>query len=394
MGRNMVYEEYLEDYPDKAGEFAGVISGDVTEGVPVQKEETPESEIPQKSINPDLRLINNYFKDVAKESLLTPGEEISLSARLKLCENKISDLRQRIIELSGIRVREKSPTDVFIFKIRNLLHGNYDNTSYDDDRIAGPEKLTALLECYHREANNLKNRFVKSNLRLVASMAKRFSGRGVSFMDLIQEGNIGLIKAVEKFDHTKGYRFSTYACWWINQAMTRGVFSQTRTVKVPAYVLEQAGKVREVKSRLQEKTGRQPLAEEIARTGNISTKSVKRVLDAEKKTLTLDSPVWDGENATFLDFVADTRVNSADSVIADISLPRNINEALLKLSHREREVLKMRFGIGYDDSLTLDEIGRKFSLTRERIRQIEKKALVRLRKSKHAPALRSLMQAS
>lgn len=394
MGRNMVYEEYFEDYPAKAGGFAGDISGEDTEGVPVQKEETPESEIPQKSINPDLRLINNYFKDVAKESLLTPGEEISLSARLKLCENKIYDLRQRIIELSGIRVREKSPTDVFIFKIRNLLHGNYDNTSHDDNRIAGLEKLTALLECYHREANNLKNRFVKSNLRLVASMAKRFSGRGVSFMDLIQEGNIGLIKAVEKFDHTKGYRFSTYACWWINQAMTRGIFSQTRTVKVPAYVLEQAGKVREVKTRLQEQTGRQPLAEEIARTGNIPTNSVKRVLDAEKKTLTLDSPVWDGENATFLDFVADTRVDSADSVIADISLPRNINEALLKLSHREREVLKMRFGIGYDDSLTLDEIGRKFSLTRERIRQIEKKALVRLRKSKHAPALRSLMQAS
>jgi RNA polymerase sigma factor (sigma-70 family) len=361
-------------------------------GINVEKMDEADDEVPAKSINPDLRLINNYFKDVAKESLLTPGDEISLSAKLNLCEKKISELKSRISDLVEFRIKEKHSTKGFIFRLKNYINDNMDIE--DKKKISVLLTLTTMLECYHNEANNLKNRFIKSNLRLVASMAKRFSGRGVSFMDLIQEGNIGLIKAVEKFDHTKGFRFSTYACWWINQAMTRGVFSQTRTVKVPAYVLEQAGKVREVKSKLYEETGRQPLAEEIAEIGNISTKSVKRVLDAEKKTLTLDTPVWDGENATFLDFIADTRINSADSVIADISLPQNIDEALLKLSHREREVIKMRFGIGYDDSFTLDEIGRKFSLTRERIRQIEKKALVRLRKSKHAPALRSLMEAS
>jgi len=392
MGRNVEYEEYFEDYTSKPEETSGEITEDISGSLTLEKPGSSQNDIPQKSVNPDLRLINNYFKDVAKESLLTPGEEISLAAKLNLCESKITELKQRITQFIDMSLREKTPTGMFLFKVRNYINDNAENI--DNVSVRDISRLTAMLECYQREANYLKNRFVKSNLRLVASMAKRFSGRGVSFMDLIQEGNIGLIKAVEKFDHTKGYRFSTYACWWINQAMTRGVFSQTRTVKVPAYVLEQAGKVREVKSKLQEETGRQPLAEEIAKIGNISTKSVKRVLDAEKKTLTLDSPVWDGENATFLDFIPDTRIDSADSVIADISLPRNINEALLKLSDREREVIKMRFGIGYDDSFTLDEIGRKFSLTRERIRQIEKKALVRLRKSKHAPALRSLMQAS
>lgn len=392
MGRNVEYEEYFEDYTSKPEETSGEITEDISGSLTLEKPGSSKNDIPQKSVNPDLRLINNYFKDVAKESLLTPGEEISLAAKLNLCESKITEIKQRITQFIDMSLREKTPTGMFLFKVRNYINDNAENI--DNVSVRDISRLIAMLECYQREANYLKNRFVKSNLRLVASMAKRFSGRGVSFMDLIQEGNIGLIKAVEKFDHTKGYRFSTYACWWINQAMTRGVFSQTRTVKVPAYVLEQAGKVREVKSKLQEETGRQPLAEEIAKIGNISTKSVKRVLDAEKKTLTLDSPVWDGENATFLDFIPDTRIDSADSVIADISLPRNINEALLKLSDREREVIKMRFGIGYDDSFTLDEIGRKFSLTRERIRQIEKKALVRLRKSKHAPALRSLMQAS
>lgn len=390
MGRNIDFEEYYEDLSPETEQMHGDIAGEINGEIVAEKPELQEKGDSGKAVNPDLRLINNYFKDVAKESLLSPGEEISLSARLNLCERRISELRKKISGITGINTGRRMSTQAFLFKVRNLTGTNGVNDSdHPDSELS---KLIALLECYGREAYYLKDRFIKSNLRLVASMAKRFSGRGVSFMDLIQEGNIGLIKAVEKFDHTKGYRFSTYACWWINQAMTRGVFSQTRTVKVPAYVLEQAGKVREVKTRLQEETGRQPLAEEIAKIGKISTRSVKRVLDAEKKTLTLDSPVWDGENATFLDFIADTRVSSADSIIANISIPRNINEALLKLSQREREVIKMRFGIGYEESLTLDEIGRKFSLTRERIRQIEKKALVRLRKSKHAPALRSLIQ--
>ncbi len=275
---------------------------------------------------------------------------------------------------------------------------NYSNKFEDTEILSNKEieilKNINVLIAYLNKYNELRNKFVKCNLRLVASMAKRYLGRGVSFMDLIQEGNIGLIKAVEKFDYSKGYRFSTYACWWINQSMTRGIYSQTRTVKVPAYILEQSSKVRELRKKLLKDYGREPLAEEIAKEGDFALESVKRILDANNKTVTLDSPVWDGDNATFLDFVADEKMVSADSVLAGLSIPKNLDDALLKLKPREREVLKMRFGIGYEDALTLDEIGKKFSLTRERIRQIEKKALLRLRKSRSAPVLKSLMEAS
>lgn len=342
-----------------------------------------------KNTNPDLRLINDYFKEVAKETLLTPKQELSVSAEISCCENKIAEIKAEIQTILKKRIWHN--TSVLIRTLNNLIEQN--NLRLNKTNYKKLILFTNLLEAYNNKSYSLRNKFVKSNLRLVASMAKRFMGRGVPFMDLIQEGNIGLIKAVEKFDHTKGFRFSTYACWWINQAMTRGIFNQTRTVKVPAYVLEQAGKVKEVRSRLYEKTGIEPLADEIARKGNISEKSVLRVLESERQTLTLDSPVWDGENTTFMDYISDISTSSADNMIAEFSIPKNLNEALLRLDIRDREVIKMRFGIGYEDCLTLDEIGKKFRLTRERIRQIEKKALLRLRKSKYAPVLRSLMEA-
>ncbi|MGI9533441.1 MAG: sigma-70 family RNA polymerase sigma factor [Thermodesulfobacteriota bacterium] len=339
--------------------------------------------------NPDLRLINDYFKEVANESLLTPKQELSVSAEVCNCEKKIEEIKNIIQIILKKRIRHN--TSILIKSLKHLLQS--DNSNLTKNKHKKLFYYTVLLEVYYNKANLLRNRFVKSNLRLVASMAKRYVGRGVPFMDLIQEGNIGLIKAVEKFDHTKGFRFSTYACWWINQAMTRGVFNQTRTVKIPAYILEQAGKVREARAKLFEQNGRDPEPQEIAELGNISVKSVSRILEAEKKTLTLDTPVWDGENTTYLDFIADNNNNSADDIVAGFSLPSNLCQALLRLDHREREVIKMRFGIGYEDCFTLDEIGRKFQLTRERIRQIEKKALNRLRKSKYAPALKSLMEA-
>ena len=385
MVRNIDVEEYYDGYVAD-GEFKSVT---FDQNADQEGNKRAKKSKDLSNTNPDLRLINDYFKEVAKETLLTPKQELSVSAEISYCEKRIEDLKDLIQSILKKKIRHSTP--LVIKTLKRLLNEN--NLKLSNRNYKNLITYTYLLESYYNKSNSLRNKFVKSNLRLVASMAKRFVGRGVPFMDLIQEGNIGLIKAVEKFDHTKGFRFSTYACWWINQAMTRGVFNQTRTVKVPAYVLEQAGKVREVRSRLYEKIGREPLAEEIAEIGNISKKSVMRVLEAEKKTLTLDSPVWDGENTTFLDFISDDEMNSADDIIAEISIPKNLDEALLRLDQREREVIKMRFGIGYSDSFTLDEIGKKFRLTRERIRQIEKKALLRLRKSKHASALKSLMQA-
>lgn len=390
MGKEIEYDK-LFDGQDDAGNAEIENEESIDKGFQVDSDSnnTESSSTEFVEVNPDLRLINSYFKDVAQESLLKPKDEINISAQIANCEKWINILRNSL----KAQINEKIPSNNEI--LFNYLN-NY-SLRFAEKENLGKEQTELLknintLKAYILKFNDLRNKFVKCNLRLVASMAKRYLGRGVSFMDLIQEGNIGLIKAVEKFDYSKGYRFSTYACWWINQSMTRGIYSQTRTVKVPAYILEQSSKVRDLRGKLSKEYGREPMAEEIAEEGGLSIESVKRILDAGVKTVTLDSPVWDGDNATFLDFVADENHTSADSMLAELSLPKNLDEALTKLKPRERDVLKMRFGIGYEDALTLDEIGKIFSLTRERIRQIEKKALVRLRKSRSAPVLKSLLE--
>lgn len=348
-----------------------------------------------EEVNRDLRLVNSYFQEVSLEPLLTPKEEAQIAAKIKACETGAKEYMKKIEKLTGMKFN----TDWANHRVETYKYLDTEvwGLSPNSSKLsAGDKRLIALLlgryRAFTKKGVQLRNRFVKSNLRLVASMAKRYVGRGVPFLDLIQEGNLGLIKAVERFDYEKGYRFSTYACWWINQAMTRGIFNQTRTVKMPAYLLEKAGKVRHVKRMLTKENEREPFAEEIAEKAKMSVENVRRILESSgNRVVRLDTPVWAGENTTYLDFVEDSGSTGVDSLIAEISIPDNINTALLKLNIREREVVKMRFGIGYETAFTLDEIGKKFQLTRERIRQIEKKALERMRRSKSAPVLRSLM---
>lgn len=350
---------------------------------------------PEKDIdinNHDLRLINAYFQEVSTEPLLTPPEESLVAAKIKLCETKATDTKNLLERVLGQRL-EQEPERLEI-QVDEFLEGRTGSSikKLDTKAKARIKMLVKVYTATKSKGMQLRNRFVKSNLRLVASMAKRYAGRGIPFLDLIQEGNLGLIKAVERFDYSKGFRFSTYACWWINQAMTRGVFNQTRTVKMPAYLLEKAGKVRHVKRVLTETNKREPIPEEIAEKAQMSVENVKRILDSSgNRVVRLDTPVYDGEKATYLDYIEDSSSLVVDSIIAEVSIPGNINTALLRLTEREREVVKMRFGIGYESAYTLDEIGKKFKLTRERIRQIEKKALERIKRSKSAPVLKSLM---
>jgi len=347
---------------------------------------------PEKDIditNHDLRLINAYFQEVSTEPLLTPQEESLVAAKIKSCDTKAKEVKKVLETTLGLKLDDDP--ERLENKVNEILELN-SSSELDTKTRARIKSLVQVYKATRSKGMQLRNRFVKSNLRLVASMAKRYAGRGIPFLDLIQEGNLGLIKAVERFDYSKGFRFSTYACWWINQAMTRGVFNQTRTVKMPAYLLEKAGKVRHVKRILTEANKREPIPEEIAEKAQMSVENVKRILESSgNRVVRLDTPVYDGEKATYLDYVEDSGSLVVDSMIAEISIPGNINTALLRLSEREREVVKMRFGIGYENAYTLDEIGRKFKLTRERIRQIEKKALERIKRSKSAPVLRSLM---
>jgi DNA-directed RNA polymerase sigma subunit (sigma70/sigma32) len=244
-----------------------------------------------KMVNKDLRLINAYFREVGTEPLLVHAKEAKLAAKIKHCELRLKRTKNIIDQRIGRKSRggkEREFKEVMI-RLKEELH------SCDARNLL---KLIRLLEAYSKRAIQYRNVFVKANLRLVASIAKKYVGRGVPFMDLLQEGNLGLMTAVKKFDYTRGYRFSTYACWWITQAMTRATFNQTRTVKVPAYVLEKSARIRAVRARLEEKTGRKPFAEEIARELDMSAQAVSRVLSANEKTVFLDSPIRTGEKVT------------------------------------------------------------------------------------------------
>jgi RNA polymerase sigma factor (sigma-70 family) len=343
-------------------------------------------------LNQELRLVNAYFKEVGTESLLTRREEIEIAAKMKECEAHSLRIKKAISRILGRKLSGDSVQCAGELKVlADECTAKPGMKSGDRGRL---RKLVFLLEAYMTAEERLKNRFIRANLRLVASLAKKYVGRGIPFLDLIQEGNLGLIKAVERFDHTRGFRFSTYACWWINQGMIRGVFNQTRTVKIPAYVLEKAGKVWTERGKFVEENGREPHPYELAASVEMSVENVKQILESGNgiRMVGLDSPVWAGERATFMDYIPDMDTVPVDSLIAEVSIPESVERALHMLDEREREIIKMRFGIGYQGSFTLDEIGKRFGLTRERIRQIEKKALSTLRHSDSAPALRSLIE--
>ncbi|HEX3033732.1 MAG TPA: sigma-70 family RNA polymerase sigma factor [Thermodesulfobacteriota bacterium] len=324
------------------------------------------------------RLFNIYIKGIAKEPLLKPTEEKRISAMIKKCESGSRKVRASLRKLS---------------KENNSKEGEgIHQDEITNDSLKQIKKLKALTKVYSDMEGRLRERFIKSNLRLVVSIAKNYSGYGLPYADLIQEGNIGLIKALDKFDYSKGYRFSTYAYWWITQAISRALMEKSRAIKVPAYILEQSRKVYRASSMLQNQTGRKPLPEEIAEEARISVEYVKRILKTREDVTYLDSPVTRRGEATLLDFVPDEKSPSQYSVIESASLTEMIKEALSRLSPRQESIIKMRFGIGYKGAYTLDEVGKKFKLTRERIRQIEKEAIKQLAKSKSAEFLRSLLE--
>ncbi len=258
--------------------------------------------------------------------------------------------------------------------------------------IAEVKEINREIAVGEAQARRAKKEMVEANLRLVISIAKKYTNRGLQFLDLIQEGNIGLMKAVDKFEYRRGYKFSTYATWWIRQAITRSIADQARTIRIPVHMIETINKLNRISRQMLQEMGREPTPEELAVRMEMPEDKVRKVLKIAKEPISMETPIGDDEDSHLGDFIEDTSVESPIDSATTESLRETTHAVLAGLTPREAKVLRMRFGIDMTTDHTLEEVGKQFDVTRERIRQIEAKALRKLRHPSRSEQLRSFLE--
>ncbi|MFD6895734.1 sigma-70 family RNA polymerase sigma factor [Rhodococcus sp. NPDC060086] len=300
--------------------------------------------------SPAADLVRVYLNGIGKTALLTAADEVELAKRIEagLYAKQVLETKKR---LSPAKKRD--------------------------------------LAIVVREGQAARNHLLEANLRLVVSLAKRYTGRGMPLLDLIQEGNLGLIRAMEKFDYAKGFKFSTYATWWIRQAITRGMADQSRTIRLPVHLVEQVNKLARIKRELHQQLGREATDDELAEESGIPVGKIADLLDHSRDPVSLDMPVGSDEEAPLGDFIEDAEATSAETVVIAGLLHSDVRSVLSTLDEREQQVIRLRYGLDDGQPRTLDQIGKLFGLSRERVRQIEREVMGKLREGERANRLRA-----
>ena len=322
-----------------------------------------------------------YLKEIGRVPLLTPDEEIKLALAIQEGNKAVETKKEKFAPVLEVEQNKK-------LSIRDRNEAM--NAVLDTYSAAQREELKTLDKLIS-QGDRAKQRLSEANLRLVVSIAKRYVGRGMQFLDLIQEGNLGLIKAVEKFDHTKGFKFSTYATWWIRQAITRAIADQARTIRIPVHMVETINKVKKVSSQLLHQNGHEPTADEISEALDMPVEKVREIMRVAQEPVSLETPIGEEEDSHLGDFIPDEDAPVPAEAASHTLLKEQLASVLGSLTPREEKVLRLRFGLEDGRPRTLEEVGKEFNVTRERIRQIEAKALRKLRHPSRSKKLKDFL---